>query len=175
MSAKHKILNAAASVVDRAGAAHLTIDAVAAEAELSKGGVLYHFPTKRALLEGMLQHVLDRTRERVACHRMTLQDEPNATVRALIMSEQEQDEPERAMALALLAAAAEDPSLMEPARAQVAEWFTTVGDEGASGVLLLLATEGMRFLTMLNLLPMGPGERADMRQTLLRVAEEGQL
>jgi AcrR family transcriptional regulator len=173
MSAKRKILNAAACVVDRAGAAHLTIDAVAAEAKLSKGGVLYHFPTKRAMLEGMVQHVLDRTHDRVVRHRATLQDAPNATVRALIKSEQEQDEPERAMSLAILAAAAEDPSLLEPARAAVAEWFASVADEGRLGVLLLLATEGLRFLSMLNLLPMGDAERAAVHQSMLRIAEEG--
>ena len=45
------ILEAAAGIVEASGAAHLTIDAVAAAASVSKGGVLYHFPSKQALLE----------------------------------------------------------------------------------------------------------------------------
>ena len=175
MSAKHKILSAAACVVDRDGAAHLTIDAVAAEAELSKGGVLYHFPRNGRCSRGMLQHLLDRVGERVARHFADLQGGPHRMVRALIKSEQEQDEPERAMALAILAAAAEDPSLLEPARAAVAGWFASVEDEGNLGVLLLLATEGLRFLSMLNLLPMAAAERAETHESLLRIAEGGQL
>lgn len=171
MSAKHKILNAAACVVDRAGAAHLTIDAVAAEARLSKGGVLYHFPTKRAMLEGMLDHVLTRIEERLARHQAVLDDGPNRLSRAFVLAEQEQDDQERAMSLALLAAAAEDPSLLEPARCAVRRWFDTARREGEAGVLVLLAVEGMRFLDNLNLLPLRGVERADLQRSLLRMAE----
>ena len=174
-SAKRKILNAAALVVDRAGAAHLTIDAVAEQAELSKGGVLYHFPNKRAMLEGMLQHVLERTQERVAAHLPEIADGEYATLRSLIIAAQEQDDQERSMSLAILAAAAEDPTLLEPAREVIADWFATVEREGPLGVLLLLATEGLRFLDMLNLLPMRPAERTQLHASLLGFAGTGRL
>ena len=42
------------SVVD-AGSAHLTLDAVAQAAGVSKGGLLYYFPSKTAWLEGMIE------------------------------------------------------------------------------------------------------------------------
>jgi AcrR family transcriptional regulator len=38
----------------------VTLEAVAAEAGVSKGGLLYHFPTKDALLEALVQDWLDR-------------------------------------------------------------------------------------------------------------------
>jgi AcrR family transcriptional regulator len=174
-SAKAKILNAAALVVDRAGAAHLTIDAVAAKAELSKGGVLYHFPSKRAMLEGMVQHVVQQTRERVASHQAEIGDAANSTVRSLIMAVQDQDDQERAMSLAILAAAAENPALLDPIREVIADWFADVEDEGRLGVLLLLATEGIRFLDMLNLLPANAGERSQYLTSLLSMAETGRL
>ncbi len=182
LSAKTRILVAAATVVGRSGAAHLTIDAVANQARLSKGGVLYHFPSKRAMLEGMVQHVLDRGAERFARYRAALEGGNNVVVRALILAEQEQDDEERAMSLAILAAAAEDPNLLDPAREAVAGWFSDIRKETGAGsnadqigVLLLLAMEGLRFLGMLNLLPMGPAEREQIRQRLLRIAEAGQL
>ena len=59
VNTRHKILETAVAIVDTNGAAHLTIDAVAAHAGLSKGGVLYHFPSKRALLEAMLALLMD--------------------------------------------------------------------------------------------------------------------
>ena len=37
-----RIRVAAAKVIERAGAGHLTLEKVAAEADLSKGGLLYH-------------------------------------------------------------------------------------------------------------------------------------
>jgi AcrR family transcriptional regulator len=68
-SSKIRILDAAERVVTRDGAAHLTLDAVAAEVPMSKGGVLYHFPSKEDLIRGMiarLQDLFDREMERLA-------------------------------------------------------------------------------------------------------------
>src|SRR5690348_11094601 len=53
-SARERLLDAAERVVAESGATHLTLDAVAKSAGVSKGGLLYHFPSKEALLEGML-------------------------------------------------------------------------------------------------------------------------
>ena len=40
-----RIRVAAAKVIERDGAGHLTLEKVAAEADLSKGGLLYHYPS----------------------------------------------------------------------------------------------------------------------------------
>ena len=55
---KDRLLDAATTVVHRDGAQALTLDAVAAEAEVSKGGLLYHFKSKRELVEGMVERWL---------------------------------------------------------------------------------------------------------------------
>lgn len=49
------ILDAAETVVARDGVANLTFDAVAAEARISKGGVLYHFPSKEDMATAMIE------------------------------------------------------------------------------------------------------------------------
>ncbi len=51
------LLDAAERVVLRDGAGHLTMDAVAAEASVSKGGVLYAFPSKDALIDALFNRV----------------------------------------------------------------------------------------------------------------------
>jgi AcrR family transcriptional regulator len=172
---KARILEAAARIVGQAGAAHLTMDAVAAEAGLSKGGVLYHFPSKRELLEGMLQKVLDDVGARTGAYRETSADEPAAALRARIRADTEQSPAERAMSLALLAAAAEDPELLAPARAFVRDAFAEIrqapGDADFA-LILLLATEGMRFLDMLDLLPLSVAERQRLHRRLLKLAGE---
>ncbi len=58
-STKERILNAAEGVVLRDGVARLTLEATAAEAGLSKGGVLYHFPSRDALVTGMVARLID--------------------------------------------------------------------------------------------------------------------
>lgn len=66
---KQKLIEAAARVVKLKGASQLTLDAVAQEAQVSKGGLLYHFPNKSALLKTMVMYLNDRfeqsIRERV--------------------------------------------------------------------------------------------------------------
>lgn len=54
---KDRILDAAEAVVLRDGVAHLTLDAVAQECQISKGGLLYHFPSKDDLIRGMIDRL----------------------------------------------------------------------------------------------------------------------
>lgn len=49
------ILDAAETVVAREGVANLTFEAVAAEAGMSKGGVLYHFRSKEDMATAMIE------------------------------------------------------------------------------------------------------------------------
>ena len=63
---KQRLLDAAAAVVRRDGATALTLDAVAAEAGVSKGGLLYHFASKRELLDAMLDGWLEEFASEIA-------------------------------------------------------------------------------------------------------------
>ena len=54
------ILDAAEAVVARMGVGNLTFDEIAREAGVSKGGVLYHFRSKEALTEAMIERFIDR-------------------------------------------------------------------------------------------------------------------
>lgn len=168
---KVKILHAAARVADQHGATHLTLERVAETAQLSKGGLLYHYPNKRALLEGMLAYLLAQTESRIERHRGGPAQQRQSVARAMILAESEQDQTERAMAQALLTAAAEDPQLLAPARERVQQWFCEVHREDPNGLILVLATEGLRFLSMLNLLPTAQFSRAQLYELLLSASE----
>ncbi|ASR35615.1 TetR family transcriptional regulator [Prauserella marina] len=56
-SKRTKILTAAVEVVQRDGVTSVTFDSVAAASGLTKGGLLYHFPSRDALLLAVHQHV----------------------------------------------------------------------------------------------------------------------
>ncbi|HEX2186239.1 MAG TPA: TetR/AcrR family transcriptional regulator, partial [Chloroflexota bacterium] len=56
---RQAILQGAARVIREAGVGHLTLEAVAQEAGVSKGGLLYHFPSKDALISGMLAQLME--------------------------------------------------------------------------------------------------------------------
>ncbi len=53
--ARDKALTAYAEILEAEGERAATIDAVAARAGISKGGVLYHFPSKEALGEALIE------------------------------------------------------------------------------------------------------------------------
>lgn len=54
---RDRILRALRGLLARGGTAGVTLEAVAAEAGVSKGGLLYHFPSKSALYVGLLEAV----------------------------------------------------------------------------------------------------------------------
>lgn len=56
---KAKLLEMGREIVMQEGGAQLTLDSVADRAGVSKGGVLYHFGSKRQLLEALVRSFLD--------------------------------------------------------------------------------------------------------------------
>jgi AcrR family transcriptional regulator len=54
-----RLFEAAIKVALERGYAHVTLDAVARQAGLSKGGLLYHFRSKAELIKGLLTHYDD--------------------------------------------------------------------------------------------------------------------
>lgn len=56
---RERILRALRGLLARGGTTSVTLEAVAAEAGVSKGGLLYHFPSKAAMYLGLLQSVRD--------------------------------------------------------------------------------------------------------------------
>lgn len=57
---REALLDAAERVALRGQGVRLTIDAVAEEANISKGGLLHHFPSKNRLIEELLERVAAR-------------------------------------------------------------------------------------------------------------------
>lgn len=152
---RQKILETAVRIVDTQGARHLTLDAVAAEAGLSKGGVLYHYPSKRALIEGMLSLLINSLDGAIQQYKGSA-GAGYPAVGLMALAEKEEQPKTESMALAILAAAAEDPSLLHQARGFIDSRLKEISSDNNDGQLaqvLFLALEGLRFLSMLRLLP----------------------
>lgn len=68
---RQKILRAAAQIINTKGVLALTIEAVAKEAKISKGGLFYHFASKEDLMKGMNDYIMQtffEDLERIANH-----------------------------------------------------------------------------------------------------------
>jgi AcrR family transcriptional regulator len=75
-SARDRVLDAYETLLIDHGAGAVTLDAVAAAASVSKGGLLYHFASKDALATGLL----DRLRQRSAADADAIRAAPDGAV-----------------------------------------------------------------------------------------------
>jgi AcrR family transcriptional regulator len=168
---RERLLNAASAIVARHGAGNLTIDAVAAESGLSKGGVLYHFPNKHALLGGMLEKLVDQLQGRLTELKTSAgASELTALLQAIVGRSTE----EKAMSQALLANAAEDPSLLSPAKPVIQSIVDNIAGESTDtqlALILWLAAEGLRFMDMLDILPQQTLDEHGVSDRMLALAE----
>ncbi|MFJ7213678.1 TetR/AcrR family transcriptional regulator [Amycolatopsis sp. NPDC098790] len=65
-SARDQVLDAYQEILIADGVAAVTLEAVAARAGVSKGGLLYHFGSKDALLDGLVERLLHLTEADIA-------------------------------------------------------------------------------------------------------------
>lgn len=154
------------------GVEALTIDAVAKEAGVSKGGLFYHFPSKKALIEGMISRMtaeVDASLEEELIK--SGGDFLPAYIRASFATF-----PERAkISSALTAAIASEPDLIIPLRKRFFEMQEKMAAAGASpeiGTIIRLAMDGMWFSEVFGFAPPSPELREKMLTALLNLTRK---
>ncbi|WP_405159691.1 TetR/AcrR family transcriptional regulator [Nocardia sp. NBC_01499] len=65
---RDRILDALESLLLEKGMSHVTLESVATKAGVSKGGLLYHFKSKDALLAGLVRRLAERASEQLSGH-----------------------------------------------------------------------------------------------------------
>lgn len=180
-SKRKSLLRAAATLVAERGYSALTLDAVGAATGVSKGGVLYHFPSKEALVAALLEELTAGFDTDQAAAHAADPVAPGAWTRAYVTasSNPQQDEPAQMAAVALLAAVGYDPLLLGPLQAHYAHWVTRLADDGLPGVdahVVRLAADGLWAADLFKLAPPGPALRARIHRRLVELAtgNEGQ-
>ena len=157
----------ASTVIRRDGATALTLDAVAAEAGVSKGGVLYHFATKRALIDGLISRWLDDFAAQ-------LEDESfAATYVSRLRSSATGDVDSE---VGLLAGMLEEPEVLEVARERYAEWTERIVDTVPDPVdawLVRLAADGLWYSDLLGIAAPQGDDRRRLMERLLALAQGG--
>src|SRR5690625_3428562 len=83
---KTLLLQSTSRIISEKGFGKLTLDAVCKEAGVSKGGLLYHFPNKKALIQGLNYYVLQNTRQYIHEEEKNSNNFKEAYLRATIRS-----------------------------------------------------------------------------------------
>jgi AcrR family transcriptional regulator len=155
-----KLLDAAEAVVVRQGISNLTLDAVAAEAGMSKGGLLHHFRTKDRLVEALVVRSAENWR---ACYLEAYgrtPEGPGRMARALLSyclsDAQGWTDQLRHSSSAVFAALAQNPSLIEPMRAVYSDLHRRIAEDGLPpgvGEAIAAAIDGLWLDWVLGLAP----------------------
>jgi len=175
LSSREQLLDAAEHVVLQEGASHMTMDAVAAKAGVSKGGLIYHFPSQRDLLQAMLKRFIDQVETRLAEARARLPASPVREIKAYVMAWFTLGSQYRRSASALLATITREPGLLETVRKKHVEVLAKIIEAAPNperATILSLATEGMWMSELLGISPLAHNEHGRIKRALLRLADE---
>jgi len=177
-SCRERILDAAERIVLRRGAVHMTMDAIAAQAGVSKGGLIYHFPSQHALLRALLQRFVERVNERRLRILRRLPPKPTRSLRAYLLAWLGMGRREQRSAAALLATSTREPELVAAVRQRHQKvWAELLAGipQPERAMILALAVEGMWMSELLGVSPLTVRQRTRLRAALLRLAEEWPL
>lgn len=161
------------------GYSALTLDAVGEAIGVSKGGVLYHFPTKEALVAALLEELsAGFDADQVTAHEAD-QAAPGAWTRAYVTASAapSDDGSSYVAAVALLAAVGYDPALLAPLQDRYAQWVERLDDDELPGVdahVVRLAADGLWAADLFGLAPPGAELRARIQARLCELAGAGE-
>jgi AcrR family transcriptional regulator len=171
---KHRIVAAAEEVVLRDGVARLTLEAAAAEAGLSKGGVLYHFPSRDALVAAMVDTIIEEFDRDIDREMDALEGAGRFTrayIRATMAPSPTRPDRDDRLGAAVIAAAAAEPALLLPLQRAADRWQSRLEDDGidpTTATVLRLACDGLWLCDLFGLAPPPPDRRASVERALER-------
>lgn len=177
-SVKPELLETAYRIVQRDGVAKLTLDAVAQEAGVSKGGVLYHFPSKNALVSEMVLGLNERFEADLETAFAQESDTPGRWLRAFVRAsawegERGEDSLTVQTGAALMAAAGNDPALLTALREKWDIWQAKAVQSGvdpATATVIRLAADGLWLTDLFGLASPTGTLRGDVIKRLCELA-----
>ena len=164
-------IQAALTIIARDGPGRLTLDAIARESGISKGGVMHHFRTKTAVLKALLDHQIEYF-ERFSKDYLAELDadrrEPQLSAQIATLREAATDP--QSVAFAIVGAMAEEPELLSITQELDIQKIERIKAEAADPDLALLrlaAARGLALSALFGLYAFSDDERARLFERLL--------
>lgn len=174
--ARTRILDAVERIVMAKGVGALTLEAAAREAGVSKGGLLYHFASKEALVTGVLNRLASFVEEDFGRVLALVPNGPARAARALLHwcfehPETVCSQQERAGAI-FLAAFHHDPALLDPIRAVLGRIRDRLREDAlppGHAFAIMAACDGLFMASLFGLYRQTAEEQAALRAALERL------
>jgi AcrR family transcriptional regulator len=172
-SSRDRILGTAASIVAEHGVQHLTIEATAAAAGLSKAGLIYHFKTRDELLSALVE----RMASEVDLRAMHSSDPSNPVPMSAQLAAQfkfnlQMPAEQKLLFKNMLEAAIIEPKLLAPMQGLFERDYAAFGSGSKAGLALLLAAaaDSIVILEILQLYQFSAAQRQALEDVALELA-----
>ena len=172
--ARDRILNAAEERLLAAGPGGFVLDAIAADAGVSKGGLLYHFGSKEALVAGLCERMLAGFDRSLADLREADPASVGAAARAYVATtvtpEGKPADNSAQLMAGILATLGRDSSHLAAVRERFDAWHASLLDDGldeTTATIVRLAADGLWLSAVLGL----PQLEGDLGARTLRALE----
>lgn len=174
-SNRSKILDAALRVVEREGVAAVTYDAVAQESGLTRGGMIYHFPSREALLLAIHQHLASEWEAMMVEHAGKLASKATPKERLVAYLKSCNQSASKAD-LQLYLEATVNPEFAEPWHVVMERWIprsaTAPEDSGGIDALVArLAADGLWMNDSLSAAPLSAKTRKALLNRIIELIE----
>lgn len=170
-TAHDRLLQAAEDLAWDTGAGNLTLDAVAARAGVSKGGLLYHFPSKQKLMEALVENYITRFNNELSGREAANSQSANAAARAYLDIFVEETKCDRPPPSGVLAALAENPSYLNPIRAHHREMLDRMKASAKDPTVALIVFLAIQGIKSMELLTMGTLTDVELADAVSRLEE----
>ena len=147
---RETLLRSANQVAVEQGIEALTLNAVAQQSGVSKGGLLYHFPNKNALIKAMVEQLVQDF-EAILQIEFAQDDAPNTAgqwLRAYIRATLRFNKQSLALIACLSSVVTTSPELLDVAKSYEQRWQLRLKDSGidlTKATIIQLAIDGLWF------------------------------
>lgn len=174
-----RILEAAAHTARSYETSNLTIEAVAKQAGISKGGLLHHFPSKKALIAGMVEDLIKHYQSNIEknANQDTIQDGRGKWTRSYIEETFVQTTPDKDIDLGIIAAAATNKDALSHIRDAYEQWQDQIDNDGLDPInatILRLAADGLWFSEIFGLAPLEEERRQKVLKRLVQLTTDNE-
>ncbi len=176
---RDRLLQATTHIIQTQGVERLTLDAVAKKAQVSKGGLLYHFASKEALVIGVIQYLMDDFDAAIA-HELaqdSAPDSPGRWLRAYVKATFNYRNLPTTLISNLLSAVTLNPELLEPVQSRFDDWQQQLQATGLDPVrasLVRLAADGLGTSELFGMALPDESLRQPLLEMLLEMIQEAE-
>jgi AcrR family transcriptional regulator len=168
---RNAVIQAALAIIARDGPARLTLDAIARESGISKGGLMHQFRSKEAVLKAVLEQQIEHFEAISRDYEAKFAgSHPAPRLAAQIATSREAAAGSHVAALAAYGALADQPDLLSASRKLDVDKVQAIKAEAEDPDLALLrwtAARGLAITAVLGLCPFSDTERARLFDRLL--------